>query len=65
MTNLFLQLNTLKAQIEEWKNNLPAYYESILLPVSPETFEHPEALELYPFTERYDYLTGKEAFKLC
>jgi hypothetical protein len=59
MTNLFSQLNSLKADIEEWKKNLPSYYESILSPASPETFEHPEALELYPYTERYDYLTGQ------
>lgn len=60
MSNLFSQLKSLKAQLEEWKDNLPSYYESILLPVSPEMFEHPEALELYPYAERYDYLTSKQ-----
>lgn len=65
MTNLFSQLKSLKAQIEEWKDNLPSYYEPILLPVSPEMFEYPEALELYPYAERYDYLTGKPWLSYC
>ena len=61
MTSLFSRLNNLKAQIEDWKKNLPSYYEYILVPVFPGTFEYSEALEFYPYTERHDYVTGKTA----
>jgi len=59
MAAFFAELTNAKQELEAWRKALPAYYESILIPIpDAQTFHHPEALEKYPYSERLDYVTG-------
>lgn len=61
MSSLMSELTVAKRDIEEWKKNLPSYYEPILLPVlDSELTNNPCAYGQYPYTERLDYVTGPD-----
>jgi hypothetical protein len=66
MATFFAELTAAKQDLEAWRKSLPAYYESILIPITdPQTFDHPEALEKYPYNERLDYVTGTRIVIWC
>jgi hypothetical protein len=61
MSSLISELTVAKKCVEEWKKNLPSYYEPILAPVlNAELIDNPGAYEQYPYTERLDYVTGPD-----
>ena len=63
--SLLTQLKAIKGDVEEWKKNLPSYYESITIPISDTDLSNLTAsLDLYPYRERLDYLSGKQS-DLC
>ena len=61
MNSLISELTAAKNNIEEWKKSLPPYYDHIIVPVTAtDIFDNPGLFENYPYTERLDYVTGKE-----
>jgi hypothetical protein len=61
MNSLISELTAVKRDLEEWKKNLPPYYDDIVVPVTgSDIFDNPGLFENYPYAERLDYVTGKE-----
>lgn len=59
MNTLISELTAVKEDVEEWKKNLPSYYDNIVVPIhESEFFDNPGAFDQYPYTERLDYVTG-------
>lgn len=53
---LVAELTAVKEELATWRQNLPPYYESIPVPNDPtEVFDF---MDLYPYSERYDYMTS-------
>ena len=57
---LVTELTALKHELGEWRKNLPSYYESIPIPIvnSNDPTEQFDCMEIYPYTERLDYMTS-------
>lgn len=53
---LCVQFNALKVNLEEWKQDLPPYYDPIILPMSGLAFDDPEILVGYPYGIRHEYI---------
>jgi hypothetical protein len=51
-------VNSLKAGLEEWRQNLPAYYEAVSLPVDSMEVDDPDVLTNYPYEERLEYVAS-------
>jgi hypothetical protein len=51
-------VNSLKAGLEEWKQNLPAYYEAVSLPADSMEVDDPDVLTNYPYEERLEYVAS-------
>jgi hypothetical protein len=59
MTSLFAEINKIKGDLEDWKKELPLYYEAISMPLTEiEKSDPNNILYMYPYNERLDYLTG-------
>jgi hypothetical protein len=56
---LVAELTALKDELAAWRKNLPPYYEPIPVPiVNCDPTEKFDFMELYPYTERLDYMTS-------
>jgi hypothetical protein len=59
MNTLISELTAIKRDIEEWKKNLPSYYNYIVVRIRDAEFvDNPGGLDKYPYSERLDYVTG-------
>ena len=60
MDDFLNELKTAKKALEEWKNDLPVYYEPFLVPTTNTLIEDDaDCLAPYPYEERLDYFTSK------
>ena len=59
MDDFLNELKKSKKALEEWKDDLPVYYEPFLVPTSNSlTDEHSHDMAPYPYEERLDYFTS-------
>jgi hypothetical protein len=58
VSRLVETVNSLKASLEEWRQQLPAYYEAVSLPVDSMEVDDPDVLTNYPYEERQEYVAS-------
>jgi hypothetical protein len=57
---LVSELTAVKEELDTWRQNLPPYYESIPVPImnNNDPTEVFDFMDLYPYSERYYYMTS-------
>jgi hypothetical protein len=58
VSRLVETVNSLKVGLEEWRQQLPAYYEAVSLPVGSMEVDDPDVLTNYPYEERLEYVAS-------
>ena len=59
MDDFLDELKKSKKALEDWKQDLPVYYDPFLVPVSNSlTDENSDGIFPYPYEERFDYFTS-------
>jgi hypothetical protein len=58
MERLVDQINVLKNDLEEWKQDLPAYYEPIYIPSQCLNIDESVDLTGYPYESRLEYVAS-------
>lgn len=64
MDKFVAEMKAAKKALEDWRADLPVYYEPFLVPATSSLDDDSDAYAPYPYSERLDYFTRNHMFHL-
>jgi hypothetical protein len=62
MDKFITEMKAAKKALEDWKADLPVYYDPFLVPAASSLDDDSDAYAPYPYSERLDYFTSSHLF---